>query len=342
MDTPSSTASSTPGTPNTTTTTTTTETQKGRNQRQGVRQSALEGFGGRVLADEAKVFEQNAWDNAEWTQEAEDNALAKVAVQRENPVAEAEREAYSAGANEFWDKFYSNHAQNFFMDRHWLRQEFPELFKPTDGSSTLHADGSKKTVFEIGCGAGNTAFPLLAEDPSLFVYAADFSSTAVKVVQENPVYNESQCKAFVYDVTSKDGIPPEIPRGSVDICVCIFVLSALNPRDWAQAAQNIYDILKPGGICLFRDYGRYDMAQLRFKKGRLLDENFYIRGDGTQVYFFAQDEVSQFFHQFETVQNVVDRRLLVNRSRQVKMYRVWMQGKFRKPLVAAGEPAASE
>lgn len=27
----------------------------------------------------------------------------------------------------------------------------------------------------------------------------------------------------------------------------------------------------------------------------------------------------------------VDRRLLVNRKRQLKMYRVWMQGKFVKP-----------
>ena len=26
----------------------------------------------------------------------------------------------------------------------------------------------------------------------------------------------------------------------------------------------------------------------------------------------------------------VDRRLIVNRKRQLKMYRVWMQGKFRK------------
>lgn len=33
---------------------------------------------------------------------------------------------------------------------------------------------------------------------------------------------------------------------------------------------------------------------------------------------------------FTTEQLGVDRRLIVNRKRQLKMYRVWMQGKFRK------------
>ncbi|KAJ3220010.1 hypothetical protein HDU67_007743 [Dinochytrium kinnereticum] len=292
---------------------------------EGNRQSALTGeFGGRTLKDESQVYDFNAWDNVEWDEQQRTEAQAIVKKQFKNPVPEDMRQSYNDKASDFWDKFYSIHTNSFFKDRHWLRQEFSELFsKVTE---------EKRTVFEIGCGAGNTVFPLLNEDADkkLFVYAADFSKTAVDVVKNSPEYDESRCKAFVFDITSPSP-PAEIEPGSLDICICIFVLSALHPSAWKAAAENIYTLLKPGGLVVFRDYGRYDLTQLRFKGGRLLDENFYIRGDGTQ------EDVNTLFDKFEIIQNVEDRRLLINRSRQLKMYRVWIQGKFRKPLTETAD-----
>jgi tRNAThr (cytosine32-N3)-methyltransferase len=146
---------------------------------------------------------------------------------------------------------------------------------------------------EVGCGAGNTVFPLLEinQNPQLEIYACDYSSEAVSVVKNNPLYaNHSfgECKASVWDLTSTtpDG-QPNLPEGiaphSLDIIVLIFVLSALHPDEWRKAIGNVKHLLKKGGLVLVRDYGRYDLPQLRFGKGRMIDDNFYGEPPGSFV-----------------------------------------------------------
>jgi tRNAThr (cytosine32-N3)-methyltransferase len=201
-------------------------------------------------------------------------------------------------------------------------------------------------LLEVGAGAGNTAFPILKhnKNPQLKIHACDFSKKAVEVIRENEAYDYGvNIQADVWDVAGDD-LPPGLEESSVDVVVMIFIFSALSPSQWEKAVSNIYKVLKPGGEVLFRDYGRGDLAQVRFKNGRYLEENFYIRGDGTRVYFFEKDELANIWSGedafateaqgetigFEIVDLGVDRRLLVNRAKQLKMYRCWMQGRFRK------------
>ncbi|PKU49413.1 methyltransferase-like protein 8 [Limosa lapponica baueri] len=192
-------------------------------------------------------------------------------------------------------------------------------------------------ILEVGCGAGNSVFPILkvlCNTPGTFLYCCDFASGAVELVKSHSSYNSAWCSAFVHDVCD-DALPYPFPDEILDVILLVFVLSTIHPDRMQGVVNRLAKLLKPGGMLLFRDYGRYDTAQLRFKKGHCLSENFYLRGDGTRVYFFTKDEIWNMFNLagLTEVQNLVDRRLQVNRKKKVKMQRVWIQSKFQKPLL---------
>ncbi|KAF4981097.1 hypothetical protein FZEAL_3033 [Fusarium zealandicum] len=318
-------------------------------------------FGSRYLNEGDNVFEFNAWDHVETDEAYKEYAEQQYAKQRQFPVSDFEKRKFSVDPARWWNLFYKNNAANFFKNRKWLQQEFPVLAEVTK------EDAGPQVILEIGAGAGNTAFPVLAENknPQLKIHACDYSKTAVEVIRNNEAYDPKSIQADVWDVAS-DSLPPGLEEGSVDVAVLIFIFSALSPDQWAKAVHNVHRVLKPGGLVCFRDYGRGDLAQVRFRKGRYLDENFYIRGDGTRVYFFDQDQLSDIWSgkaeddakearaaaaaadsakdvesaeagyveadipRFEIENLGADRRLLVNRASKLKMYRCWLQGRFRK------------
>ncbi|KAG6888131.1 hypothetical protein C0992_009544 [Termitomyces sp. T32_za158] len=379
-------------------------------------------FGSRFLTDESQVWTQNAWDHVPPPDDQVEAINTSLARQRLAPVPDDDKPKYNEKPARHWDNFYKMNASNFFRNRKWLHNEFPELVEAT------LPEAGPMTVVELGCGVGNSVFPLLAsnKNPDLQLRAYDYSTHAVKLVQNNELYISppvGSIHAAVWDLTSPDGLPANLQPESVDVVILVFVFSALHPDEWGRAIANIHRMLKPGGLVVMRDYGRHDLTQLRFKAGRLLDENFYIRGDKTRVYFFELDELAMLFtgskalpsqitdrtteeveddsiqpslaasseplsrevsptpqalsrssdlllstiapvtnegnknsgihanllkslancppHPLFTSEQLgVDRRLLVNRKRQLKMYRVWMQGKFRK-LAASSDWTAS-
>ncbi|XP_037040253.1 methyltransferase-like protein [Bradysia coprophila] len=309
-------------------------------------------FGNRLLNDDDNVFEHNAWDNVVWDDEQEQQARENVDKNSTVTLTDAELLKYDEEADRYWDCFYDKHQNKFFKDRHWLFTEFPELAPnaanvqrvfpntSTDQESASSCSlpqetlpNQKRAIFEIGCGVGNTIIPILkySTEQSLQVYGCDFSSNAINILRQHEDYDPKRCDVFVLDATADEWNVP-FDENSIDVIVLIFVLSSVHPDKMQHVANQCFKYLKPGGIVVLRDYGRYDLAQLRFKPGKCLQENFYVRGDGTRVYFFTQDELR---HLFESAglteqQNIVDRRLQVNRGKMLKMYRVWVQTKYCK------------
>lgn len=334
-------------------------------------------FGSRYLEEGDNIFEFNAWDHVTVDDTYKAFSEEQFARQRQDPVSDFDRQRFNDNPEKWWNTFYKNNKTNFFKNRKWLAQEFPIL------SEVGKEDAPPAVLLEVGAGAGNSAFPILqsSRNKRLKIHACDFSKKAVELIRGHELYDPELIQADVWDVAASPesengGLPPGLTENSVDVVLMIFIFSALNPKQWDQAVRNVWRVLKPGGQVLFRDYGRGDLAQVRFKKGRWMEENFYVRGDGTRVYFFEQDELEHIWGGkplarkgedeqaeqrtereeelvekmekldiedeteslktrgprpvFEVAHIGVDRRMLVNRQRRLKMYRCWMQAVFRK------------
>ncbi|KHJ75858.1 methyltransferase domain protein, partial [Oesophagostomum dentatum] len=185
----------------------------------------------------------------------------------------------------------------------------------------LIGKGSSVRVLEVGCGVGNTPLPLVQWDERkrMFLYSCGYSDVAVRVLKEDEKYDPDRMSAFVWDIT-QDPPADAPPKESLDYVLCIYVLSAIHPSKIPQAIHNLVSLLKPGRMLLLKDYGRFDLTQLRFKKDRYIEENLYCRGDGTVVYFFSKDELDRLLRAAGLAQkaNFVDKRLIVNRAKQNK------------------------
>lgn len=247
-------------------------------------------------------------------------------------------------ARKHWDLFYKRNENRFFKDRHWTTREFAELLSSESGpeasenvqeTKQLDSDGSK-TMLEVGCGVGNLIFPLIEDGHrDYFIYACDLSPRAVDLVRQHNLYDERYMKAFPCDITTEE-VFTTLSEGCLDIVTLIFVLSAIHPEKFRSVAGTIYRLLKPGGVLLFRDYGLYDMAQLRFKPGHKIAENFYMRQDGTRSYYFAEREVAELFQEvgFTVLVNSYIHRRTINPKENIDVPRIFVQGKFQKPNIS--------
>lgn len=145
--------------------------------------------------------------------------------------------------------------------------------------------------------------------------------------------------AFVADATDTETTLLDAVGEHVDVVSLIFVLSAIHPDKFSAVFANIFSVLKPGGVLLFRDYGLHDMAQLRFRAVNKLGENFYVRQDGTRSYYFTTDLMQRLATEagFEVLDNEYVHRMTVNKKEGIEAKRIFVQTRLRKPLQRGNE-----
>ncbi|EER02627.1 Actin-binding protein ABP140, putative [Perkinsus marinus ATCC 50983] len=280
----------------------------------------------------------------EYNPTSDDIAEAEQLISKAAEVSEFWAEKYEKDAVKNWDLFYKRNRTNFFKDRHYLVTEFGEVAR---SDSFIDANEATGLLVEVGCGVGNAVIPLAQACPKISILATDCSSIAIDLLNERLEAEDPsvarRISTRVLDATSTH-FPPEDLLGSADFVLLLFCLSAISEAHYSSIVEGVRKILRPGGIVLFRDYGKYDLAQLRFSKdkGRAAtasrlpgEDDFYVRQDGTRAKFFTEDSLVELWERqggFQRVELFTHRRCVINRKQGKEMKRVWIQAKWRAPL----------
>lgn len=263
-------------------------------------------------------------DFSKQTKVLSDIELERLKIQDTRKVSEYKANTLEIEAKKNWDLFYKRNETRFFRDRHWTTREFQDLLN--------RAECTERVLFEIGCGVGNFIYPLIEEKLNFRIVACDLSPRAIEIVKNNSKYNPSCMHVFQADITTEH-VFTQIEESSIDIATLIFVLSAIHPDKFLSTLKNIYKLLKPNGILLFRDYGLYDMAQLRFKAGHKIADNLYMRQDGTRCYYFSIEYLGHILKEigFEIASNTYIHRRTINKKENIDVPRIFVQCKAIKP-----------
>jgi tRNAThr (cytosine32-N3)-methyltransferase len=292
-----------------------------------------------VMDDDFTVF-----DDYEWTKEMTNSAKEMLQRNSNCSMSQLDSGRLLFGIPKYWDLFYRHNRDKFFKQRFYLHKDFPELVE-------LASRGDKFALLEFGCGTGASIFPLIETFPTLHVTGVDLSTTAIHLVQSNSLYESSRrVTAFVHDASAIDltikiqeALNDADPK--FDFVLCIFMLSAMPQPTHLSILKQAHGLLKPGGRLLFRDYGRYDAAEMRFKPNRKIkvqakggvgdtdgENHFFARSDGTLAYFFSVDELSRVAQSigFEITKCAYLHRKFCNRATNKFLYRVWVHAVFVK------------
>ncbi|GBG28498.1 Methyltransferase-like protein [Hondaea fermentalgiana] len=273
-------------------------------------------------SSEGEVF----WHVEEFVADHEDQARDAVVSRVGIAMEPSQIERLEREAAKHWDIFYKRNTTNFFKDRHYLTKAFPVLREKLES-------GEPCKMVEFGCGVGNAILPLAETYKNCLGFGVDFSDKAIALLNER---KHPRCRGFVDDITGAQPLPAELH--GANLASLLFVLSAVDPPRMKDAVAKVVACIRPGGFLLFRDYAELDHAQIRFSPEQRLGLNHYVRHDGTRTFFFSLEGLSWLMEEtlgLECVEAANIRRVVVNRQKDLRMRRIFVNAIYRVPSVPA-------
>jgi SAM-dependent methyltransferase len=173
------------------------------------------------------------------------------------PPAYLAFDAYSAPAWKFYK--YSGEDTAIFIRK--VAEEY------------LEKGAAISSVYEWGCGPGRVIRHLPGVfDTSVKVYGSDYNKETIDWCKQNL----PGIRFFVNDLTP----PLDFPGNQFDLIYCISVFTHLSENNGLQWAEELFRILKPGGILIITNVGEnsYNTELLPEEKRKYNKEGIVVRG----------------------------------------------------------------
>ncbi|KAL9643405.1 hypothetical protein ABK040_010020 [Willaertia magna] len=241
---------------------------------------------------------------------------------------------YTSNISNYWNTFFKHNTNKFFKNRNWFLKEYELLKDAIKNNLTFN-------FCEIGVGCGNTINGLLNNintinenyniENNLTLYGFDCSKVAIDILKEQYAKFKN-IHLFVHDLLSNEEVIPGIPMNSINLSSMIFVLSAFPNLDMMKRILNtkVANLLAKDGVLFLRDYAINDLAYERYLKEEMtkkINDKAFVRGDGTFVYFFDENEIISLFDDklFKVLECKVVTKVVKNRKEGDEMNRKFIQ-----------------
>ena len=185
------------------------------------------------------------------------------------------------------------------QSQHWEKNFLskPEMFglEPSIAaikSFKLFKEENIKKIVELGAGLGRDT--IFFAKKSICVKALDYSPAAIKIINDKAAKNNllNFISTQIFDIRKK--LP--FDNNSVEACFShMLYCMALSNSDLENLNNEIYRILKPGGINIYTARHTDDAD---YKNGTHIGEDLY-ENDGFIIHFFSKDKVNEISEGFE-------------------------------------------
>ncbi|ATU07354.1 class I SAM-dependent methyltransferase [Methanohalophilus portucalensis] len=183
---------------------------------------------------------------------------------------------------------------------------------PLDISSLQEELEGNELILDAGCGHGRYAIPLSQE---YIMAGCDVSQRGLLRLREKAEL--PLCRASITELP--------FPENSFDVVLCQGVLQHLFEAERKQAANQMTNVLKPGGKLIFEAFGREDMRY----GGDAVEQHTFRRKNGIIYHYFIMEELEGLFDKLDISKKENRLKKKIFRGREYTRHSIFLVA--RKP-----------